>query len=369
MSSFSSLFRWPSFLINLHGALKAWLYFGLTTICLFILASNSITRGLAVIWSDCGNVWQWIWSRCVLGTGASEAMIFIGGASLLHIVTYWCHSLLLAWFDCSEGDHILTRYKIQPGKNAPVEHQKLVSCVIQVLINQFFVALPMNALCYPLAVRMGVGISSELPTFAQACSHMAVFLVVEELLFYYLHRLMHRPPLYGMVHKRHHEWTAPIAIATNYCHPVEHALCNLLPVMIGPLLCGSHCAVIWMWQTIATVNSINTHSGYHLPLMPSPEAHDFHHLRFNVNYGVMGVLDWLHGTDHAFKQSKQFRRHKTYFSLDPEQFEADARLGDVTQTTQVVAPCKPSQSHGFSECKCATDDVEDEVKSSKLVGL
>jgi len=86
--------------------------------------------------------------------------------------------------------------------------------------------------------------------------------------------------------------------------------------MIGPLIMSSHLSVIWVWQTVATVTSINTHSGYHLPFMPSPEAHDFHHLRFNVNYGVMGVLDWIHGTDQLFKQSEQYEHHKTYFTLD-----------------------------------------------------
>ena len=73
------------------------------------------------------------------------------------------------------------------------------------------------------------------------------------------------------------------------------------------------------WQSITASTAINTHSGYHIPFFPSPEAHDFHHLRFNVNYGVMGWLDYLHGTDSSFRSSEQYQRHKTYFSVDSYQ--------------------------------------------------
>ena len=33
------------------------------------------------------------------------------------------------------------------------------------------------------------------------------------------------------------------------------------------------------------------------------QAHDFHHLKFNQCYGVLGILDYLHGTDQQFRFS------------------------------------------------------------------
>ena len=38
--------------------------------------------------------------------------------------------------------------------------------------------------------------------------------------------------------------------------------------------------------------------------LPSSEFHDFHHLKFNVNYGVLGFLDWFHCTDGMFYEDK-----------------------------------------------------------------
>ena len=37
--------------------------------------------------------------------------------------------------------------------------------------------------------------------------------------------------------------------------------------------------------------------------------------RFNQNYGVMGVLDRLHGTDEAFRRSKSHDRHVVLLGL------------------------------------------------------
>ena len=37
--------------------------------------------------------------------------------------------------------------------------------------------------------------------------------------------------------------------------------------------------------------------------------------RFNQNFGVLGILDRLHGTDGAFRRSKSFDRHFMIFGL------------------------------------------------------
>ena len=92
-------------------------------------------------------------------------------------------------------------------------------------------------------------------------------------------RLFHHPRLYKYIHKTHHEWTAPIGIVSIYAHPLEHAVANLMPPALGPLLLGSHLATAWLWFALAIMSTTVAHSGYHLPFFPSPEAHDYHHLK------------------------------------------------------------------------------------------
>ena len=98
-------------------------------------------------------------------------------------------------------------------------------------------------------------------------------------LFYY--RLFHHRALYSRIHKIHHEWTAPVSIAAMYCHPLEHFFVNLLSIMSGPIILGSyfnnHLASVWLWVSMAIINTTYTHSGYHLPFVSSNEGHDFHH--------------------------------------------------------------------------------------------
>jgi len=54
---------------------------------------------------------------------------------------------------------------------------------------------------------------------------------------------------------------------------------NVLPVLLGPLIVRAHIATAWLWIVVTLVNTSNSHSGYHFPAFPSPEQHDFHHLK------------------------------------------------------------------------------------------
>lgn len=156
----------------------------------------------------------------------------------------------------------------------------------------------------------------------------------------------------------------------------EHIFSNILPPFLGVFICRSHIATAWLWFTMALLSTLNAHSGYHFPFFPSPQAHDFHHLkwvdmgfilhsvqgtvsmckhlkvqawhqdllqqdddltklflkndfsfRFNCNYGMLGLLDRLHGTDTLFRNSPQGQRHLMLLSFIPahEQFPNEVK--------------------------------------------
>ena len=128
------------------------------------------------------------------------------------------------------------------------------------------------------------------------------------------------------IHKKHHEWIAPIALAATYAHPLEHLASSLIPASVGPILTNCHPVTLWTWWFVVISGTLAHHSGYHLPFLPSPEFHDFHHLKFNQNYGVLGVLDYLHGTDRVFRDHVASKRHKTFFNFEaPRQVFPDAK--------------------------------------------
>jgi methylsterol monooxygenase len=156
----------------------------------------------------------------------------------------------------------------------------LINSDPQVVFNQIFVGIPLTFVMYYLMQHRGLADIRELPTFNRIVLDFAAFLLIEELGFYYSHRLLHHGRIYKFIHKQHHEWTSPIAITALYAHPLEHLASNLLPVAIGPFLMDSHILVTWLWFGMALTNTLHVHSGYHLPfVLSSPEKHDYHHLK------------------------------------------------------------------------------------------
>lgn len=143
------------------------------------------------------------------------------------------------------------------------------------------------------------GLIGPPPTITTVVASLFFFQIVREITFYYSHRLLHHPSLYKWIHKQHHTWTSPVAIAAAYCHPVEHVVSNLIPIalgkksafsncwrlfdhgicILGPGILQSHTLLLWAYTVYASIETLTVHSGFHLPLLKSPEFHDFHHLK------------------------------------------------------------------------------------------
>ncbi|XP_022342671.2 fatty acid hydroxylase domain-containing protein 2-like [Crassostrea virginica] len=206
------------------------------------------------------------------------------------------------------------KYKIQKGKNLMIEKGRLRSLLYNIFLNSTVVLLPGAVVFYFLLRWRGADLSFTPPSLPTFLFQMSGFVLIEEIGFYYGHRLLHTPYLYKRIHKKHHEWTAPIGLTAVYAHPVEMLISNLIPFLCGPLFLGSNLVTTLGWFVIAFTVTIIHHSGYHLPLLPSPEFHDFHHLKFTGNYGVLGILDRLHNTDKVFRESSRYRKHRLIFS-------------------------------------------------------
>ncbi|KAF6725169.1 Fatty acid hydroxylase domain-containing protein 2 [Oryzias melastigma] len=240
---------------------------------LFLAAfGNSVTWHLQKFWGASGDFWQNQWTKLYLAFEGREASLFYMGTMLAPTLAFWVSNGLLLLVDTTGKPSFITRYRIQMNKNDPVDPVKLRQALRTVIFNQVFISGPMVVGVYYLMTLRGNPCGPELPTFHWALLELALFSIIEEILFYYSHRLFHHPSLYKHFHKQHHEWTAPIGVVSIYAHPLEHVISNTLPVVIGPVILGSHLSTTCMWYCVALVSTTISHCGYHLPFLPSPES-------------------------------------------------------------------------------------------------
>ncbi|KAM6224234.1 fatty acid hydroxylase domain-containing protein 2 [Rhynchocyon petersi] len=302
---------------HIWGSMRRTVFILGSGLLLFVALWNSVTWHLQRFWGASGFFWQAQWESMLSSFEGKEWILFIIVTTQIPNLFFWIFNGLLLVVDTTGKPNFISRYRIQMGKNDPVDPVKLRQAIRTVLFNQFMLSFPMVAILYLLLKWKGDPCRRELPTFHWFLLELVIFTLIEEVLFYYSHRLLHHPAFYKKIHKKHHEWTAPIGVVSLYAHPIEHVVSNMLPAMLGPILMGSHLSSITIWFSLALIVTTISHCGYHLPFLPSPEFHDFHHLKFTQCYGVLGVLDHLHGTDTMFKQTKAYERHVLLLGFTP----------------------------------------------------
>jgi methylsterol monooxygenase len=224
--------------------------------------------------------------------GDDQFNVLFVATAIYTILLYWFIGGLFLFFDITEWPKSFRKYKVQQGTNEPLDKKMLWETIRVVLRNQIFITVPLLFASYWMKNLMGIKMDLlAVPSFEKTVIDVAVCIIVDEIGFYYMHRLVHHKSLYKRIHKIHHEWTAPIAITALYAHPLEFFIGNMLPAALGPLIMNSHISVTWVWYFIAYLTTLTVHSGYHIPFFHSAEHHDFHHATFTECFGKIGKIE------------------------------------------------------------------------------
>lgn len=205
----------------------------------------------------------------------------------------------------------LNKWKIQQDSAPSMRLIKEV--IVEVLANHFVIS-PLVAyfLLWPLAQALEMPLRGPLPPVLTMVSQMVVFMVINDVLFYWAHRTLHTFPwLYKHIHSQHHRFTTPISWAAEFAHPVEGILANTIPTLAGPFLLRAHVFTIVVWMMVRMWETLDAHCGFDFPFSPwrliaplmlGPEGHDWHHSHNRGNYGVSRFWDWAMGTDLEYKK-------------------------------------------------------------------
>jgi len=246
---------------------------------------------------------------------------FLIGTLVTYLIgasVFWCSNFFFLLSDIYYTPGGMRKYRIQKDKNDPVDMAKLRNALKVAVQNTLVVGGVVTWPMYHLRKWRGISFDpNEVPGAFILVRNFILYALVAEIIFYHSHRLLHHPLLYKHIHKMHHEWTAPIGIASVYATIPEYVVGNIMPVVAGPLLLPSHIAEQWVWSFIVILSSVITHSGYHLPFLNPAEMHDFHHYNFNGCYGSLGFLDRLYGTDKEFRKTIASKRKRFILSTTP----------------------------------------------------
>jgi len=114
--------------------------------------------------------------------------------------------------------------------------------------------------------------------------------------FYWMHRLMHHPKIFPLLHKVHHISNNPTPFASLSFHPLE-AIVEIGIVPIAILFIPFHSLTLLLFASWSLFFNVMGHLGYelfpkgfvHHPLLKwfnTSTHHNLHHARSNCNFGL-----------------------------------------------------------------------------------
>jgi sterol desaturase/sphingolipid hydroxylase (fatty acid hydroxylase superfamily) len=181
------------------------------------------------------NIWNVVLDRY------SPLQIDLIGNLAVQLLFFWAPSAIYIALPYIYPD-FAARKRLQKQENQPTPGE-IWDCFTLVLRNQvstFTLRLVFLLLCARLGMPPSYRFDAELPALWEMKKHIFACVVLREALFYYIHRTLHHPLLYTKFHKKHHRFTAPVALAAQCVSLIAPYSDRSLIVIVASVLPDTH---------------------------------------------------------------------------------------------------------------------------------
>lgn len=246
---------------------------------------------------------------------------------------FWSRPLLIVTFIASVLVVLLVRYfgtaiiydavirniydfKVRSHKRPQLKREVIWSIISSLIFTVMAVAT------FYLYQRGHTKVYIEMSTYSILYFAVSIplYLILYETYYYWLHRWMHLPSVFRIVHRVHHQSIEPTVFTSFAFHPMEAILQFIflpLIIMIVPIHYYALGIVLMIW----TVSAVMNHAGAEIfptSFIQHPVGkwligsthHDLHHKEFKTNYGLYLTFwdKWMKTESKNFE--RQFVRNK-----------------------------------------------------------
>ncbi|KAJ5752331.1 hypothetical protein N7520_009248 [Penicillium odoratum] len=196
-------------------------------------------------------------------------------------------------------------------------HPKFLRNQISMEMKQAMSAMPpMALLTAPFFVLEVRGYAKLYDTVAEepfpyySFLQIPLFIFFTDFFIYWIHRGLHHPRVYKVLHKPHHKWIMPSPFASHAFHPLD-GWSQSVPYHVFPFIFPlQKLAYVFLFAFI-NLWTVFIHDGEYVansPIVNGAACHTMHHLYFNYNYGQFTTLWDRLGGSYRKPNEELFRR-------------------------------------------------------------